>query len=303
MRIKSLGIDVVISPLMLPMLAAIFFMRQLDTYMVVFVCALIHELAHITAASKYKIEVEAIEVLPVGLVARTAKIKGIPLMREIIIYISGPLINIVLASVAALLKYGFNFLNNELIEKLILINILLALVNLLPIIPLDGGKILHAVLSSKIGYIKVSNICIVLSKAVCVIILVPSIVILGYTGNFSILILCIFILIYATRYDGILKVETLADIIYKKEVLIKKKIIKIEVVAAHLSVELIELVKRFNLNKLYFVMVLDDHLKTVGIVNEVEIIDYIIRNNSSAYLYDLISDNISKADNWADNQG
>jgi Zn-dependent protease len=110
-----------------------------------FLCVLLHEYGHALTARRFGIGTRRITLLPFGGVALLEAMPGRP-REEILIAIAGPLVNIVIAAGVALwlgagLPSGRGFA-----EVMLQANLLLAAFNLLPAFPMDGGRVLRAVL-------------------------------------------------------------------------------------------------------------------------------------------------------------
>lgn len=120
----------------------------------VFLCVLLHELGHALAAKRYGIATKDITLYPFG---GLAMLQGRPKpAQEVWIAFAGPLVNIVLAALFAvgllfeaqtLPRFSFILSEGTLSEGLFLSNLSLALFNLIPAFPMDGGRILRAVLA------------------------------------------------------------------------------------------------------------------------------------------------------------
>lgn len=282
-------IDIVLKPLLLPVLLIFFLIGQIYTYIIVLVCAALHEISHVIVAKIFKVKVEAIEILPIGLACKIDRYKNLSLIKKIALYISGPMINVVLAICAVLLKGRFEYINNEASETFIIVNVSLACLNLLPIMPLDGGQILKALLRYQVKLLELSKICIIISKTMSLIILIPGMVIFGLSGNFSICMVCIFTIFYIFQYRDLISAESIMDFLDKKKSFRLKKTIKTKIIAAFDTISLFELIKQFNLSNFYIVVILDNQFRIISMVNEIEIINYMIKRNTSAKLGDLVN--------------
>ncbi|MBX2844092.1 MAG: site-2 protease family protein [Flammeovirgaceae bacterium] len=135
----------------------------------VFGCVVLHELGHALAARKYGIPTKDITLYPIGGIARLQSIPKEPL-KELVVAIAGPAINVV---IAILLFIGFKS-NQQYIENLTLLddplslatypfylmtaNIVLVLFNAIPAFPMDGGRVLRALLSMKLPRLKATRI-------------------------------------------------------------------------------------------------------------------------------------------------
>lgn len=136
--------------------------KQIGLYALFMLFVLIHELTHMIVGISLGFKPKKIIVMPFGFKIEFKEIewnKKIELKNAIISF-AGPLANVVILLIAAFLKLHTN---------IIYINLIITLFNLLPIYPLDGGRILKSILTVKLENKKVykivnriSNICIIL---------------------------------------------------------------------------------------------------------------------------------------------
>jgi Zn-dependent protease/CBS domain-containing protein len=139
----------------------------------VFGCIVLHELSHAMVARKFGIATKHITLLPIGGIAQFESAPQKP-KHELLIALAGPALNII---IAALL---FPFVNvHELIQleslmtinttnflfSLIVINVWLAIFNLIPAFPMDGGRVLRALLSFRIDHAKATKIAAAIGQA------------------------------------------------------------------------------------------------------------------------------------------
>jgi Zn-dependent protease len=155
------GIDVFLHPTFLLLLAFVGITQGgLGSILLVssvFGCVLLHELGHALMARRFGIATEDITLYPIGGVARLQRMPRAP-GAELLIALAGPAVNlvIVVALVAArgLELFGSPWSPGALglfVDELILVNLGLALFNLIPAFPMDGGRVLRALLSGWIG--------------------------------------------------------------------------------------------------------------------------------------------------------
>jgi len=150
---------------------------------VLFGCVVLHELGHALTARQFSIQTKEITLLPIGGVASLEDIPEEP-REELLITLAGPAVNIVIAFLLYLV-IPFDFLQ-ELDETqiqqffseisarnflflLFYANVILAVFNFIPAFPMDGGRILRALLSMRLDRVKATQIAANLGQLVAVI--------------------------------------------------------------------------------------------------------------------------------------
>jgi Zn-dependent protease/CBS domain-containing protein len=136
-----------------------------------FLCVLLHEFGHSLVAQRLGIEIHSITLLPIGGVSNLESLPEKP-ADEVKISVAGPLVNVVLAfiffAVALLLGAvplvpsnnlftGFGSVG-EFFFYLGYLNVVLAVFNLLPAFPMDGGRVLRGLLATRLGAVRATDI-------------------------------------------------------------------------------------------------------------------------------------------------
>jgi Zn-dependent protease/CBS domain-containing protein len=138
-----------------------------------FGCVLLHEFGHALAARAFGIPTPDITLLPIGGVARLQRMPDQP-WQELIVAIAGPLVNVVIAAVLILfLGHSASLDNIEQVEhpgvgmlaKLASVNVMLVLFNLIPAFPMDGGRVLRALLAMALPYGRATQIAAWIGQA------------------------------------------------------------------------------------------------------------------------------------------
>ncbi|KAB2882910.1 MAG: site-2 protease family protein [Pseudorhodoplanes sp.] len=131
-----------------------------------FSCVLAHEFGHIFTARAFGVATPDVTLLPIGGVARLERIPEKP-NEEFLIAIAGPLVNVAIAAIliavaGANLRTGsLAALDNtkiSMIDRLAAVNLFLALFNMIPAFPMDGGRVLRALLGIRLGFVRATEI-------------------------------------------------------------------------------------------------------------------------------------------------
>jgi Zn-dependent protease/CBS domain-containing protein len=139
----------------------------------VFACVVLHELGHAVAAGRYGITTPDITLLPIGGLARLSRVPEKP-SEEIVIALAGPAVNVVIALILIVFlgaridpnamseienpAYGF-------LARLAGVNVFLVLFNLIPAFPMDGGRVLRALLAFRLGRRRATEIAARIGQA------------------------------------------------------------------------------------------------------------------------------------------
>ncbi len=140
----------------------------------VFASVLLHEFGHVFAARRYGIRTPDITLLPIGGVAQMERIPEKP-SEELVVALAGPAVNVVIAGVLALalgglphIGVGLNVENPgvSLLGRLAWVNVTLVLFNLIPAFPMDGGRVLRALLALRMGHARATRAAAVVGQGV-----------------------------------------------------------------------------------------------------------------------------------------
>jgi stage IV sporulation protein FB len=115
---------------------------------------LVHEIGHVTAAKGFGWRVKEVLLLPFGGEAVVEELGSVPVWQEIVVTLSGPLQNLWMIIIAYLLQW-MGLISEQWSEYFIQANMFIGLFNLLPVLPLDGGKLLHSLMSLWFPYHRV----------------------------------------------------------------------------------------------------------------------------------------------------
>lgn len=186
---KIAGIDIKIHPTFFLLLIWVAFVAisggntfnavftEVGFILVLFLSVVLHEFGHALVARKFGITTQDITLLPIGGVARLEKMPEDP-KEELLVAGAGPLVNVVISGVLfiVLLLTGFFTLPLNLTAlldhfwfRILTANVTLAVFNLIPAFPMDGGRILRALLATQMDRVKATQTAANIGRAFAVV--------------------------------------------------------------------------------------------------------------------------------------
>lgn len=193
---------------------------------VLFLCVILHEYGHAIAARKFGVKTKDIILSPIGGVARLNNMPSKP-AQELVIAIAGPFVNLVIFSTLTLILWqftgkilpendGMQFQSPlEFLRWVNLLNISLFVFNLIPAFPMDGGRVLRALLALKIGRVKATHLASVIGRILAVGFIAYGV----YSQNLILSLIGLFIFMMAGKEYDQTKLSELVQTSKAKEVM------------------------------------------------------------------------------------
>jgi Zn-dependent protease/predicted transcriptional regulator len=255
-----------------------------------FVCVTLHELGHALAARRYGIKTKDITLYPIGGVARLERIPSNP-KQELVVALAGPLVNVVImillipfivtANLQSDPESSLIIDHTNFLPMLGIINIWLALFNLIPAFPMDGGRVLRALLSTSLGRVRATEIAAIVGKVLAV-----GFIFVGFYINPFLIFIGLFIFLGAHSEKEMVKQQSLLGGLTAKDCLMTKFIMldKYDTIGKAVGVLLDGEAKNF---------IIIDNEKPYGIVVREQLIKGLKEHGEEGELKDIANTEIS----------
>jgi stage IV sporulation protein FB len=181
--------------------------------LLLFACVLAHEFGHIFVARYFGVTTPTVTLLPIGGVAQLERIPEKP-SEEFLVAIAGPLVNVVIAAVLVLFfgasldarnLAGVDNSAAHMLDRLAVVNIFLVVFNLIPAFPMDGGRVLRALLASRLGYTRATEIAASIGQVVAF-----GLGFLGLFGNPLLIFIAIFVYLAASSEAQLVAIRAMS---------------------------------------------------------------------------------------------
>jgi Zn-dependent protease/CBS domain-containing protein len=170
-----------------------------------FLCVLLHEFGHVFAARRYGVKTRDVTLWPFGGIASLERIPEKP-MEELVVAVAGPAVNVVIAALL-ILVLGATVNAQDLaqiddpkigmIAKLAGANIFLVIFNMIPAFPMDGGRVLRALLALKLGFARATDVAASIGQRLAV-----AMGLIGIFTNPMLVVIAIFVFLAASGEAG-----------------------------------------------------------------------------------------------------
>lgn len=176
-----------------------------------FGCVVLHEFGHALTAKRYGIRTKDITLLPIGGVARLERMPDDP-RQELWVALAGPAVNVVIAAGLWTWLYvtreGFNVAGIDIAtgsfaERILLVNISLVVFNMLPAFPMDGGRVVRALLATRMEYTRATQIAASLGQGMALLF-----GIIGFFYNPMLMFIALFVWIGAAQESSMVLMKS-----------------------------------------------------------------------------------------------
>ncbi len=188
-----------------------------------FACVVAHEFGHALMARRYGIKTPDITLLPIGGLARLERMPEKP-MQEVMVALAGPAVNVVIWGVLVIFGARMNLetlaqidsARTDLLSRLAYVNLFLAVFNMIPAFPMDGGRVFRALLCMNMDRVKATRVAAIGGQMVAVLL-----GFLGLTsGNPILVLIAVFVFIAANAESQDVAMRSVARRVLARDAMI-----------------------------------------------------------------------------------
>ncbi|MBU3176692.1 M50 family metallopeptidase [Clostridium estertheticum] len=262
-----------ISKLFIPYIILLIVLGFKGKLVISFVFVFLHELMHYLTARILGFSGFDIEILPVGAVLKLKDLDEANAKEDLIISLSGPLLNLLLAFIFYIL---FIIFKRPYFDLICNSNLAIGIFNLIPAFPLDGGRVLRDILGFNNIYRRANEITIRVSMILgSVFMLIYFVSMSANRGNFNLGLISIFILISSIKEKERIVYLIMGYIIKKKYRFIKRGYVENRSISIFCEKSLLYVLGIIDKNKYNLFTVLDENMCVIETLYEEEIIEAI----------------------------
>lgn len=246
------------------------------TFAVAYLSAILHEAAHIICARAVSVSVSRIELYPFGISARLKSGYIQSSEKEFIIAFAGPALSLLLYWSCIIL---YRFTQSEFFKFGADVNLCLCLVNLIPILPLDGGRMVKSLLTARFGIIRAYNFTIKLSKYLIFLFLIFAGIIFFISDfNFSLILISAFLLQNLCDEQQAVSTVTLREILQNSEKVQNCHSLSVKTLCVNENDVASAILKRLSYDCFYIVHILDKKSRIIKTLTETQILTALTEN-------------------------
>lgn len=255
----------------IPYILILFLLGYRGEIIISFLIVILHEFVHYAVARCYGCSGFDIEILPIGAVINLKELDEVSPNEDLIISLSGPLMNLILAVFFYLLNLKYPNTFNLLFFKG---NLAVGVFNLIPAYPLDGGRILRDIASKRYIFKKANKISIITSIVIGIILMLLFIYLfLKGKNDFNIGIISLLIIISSLKEKERIAYIIMGDIIKKKFKFLSRGYIENKSISVFYKYNLLDVLSLVDKNKYNVFTVLDEEMTLMDIMYEDEVLE------------------------------
>lgn len=287
---KVAGVEIVFNNWFLALLALFTAAGLGGKILLVFSAVVLHELAHMLMAGGLGYKVKQVELLPFGAMARVERLADAGAASEIMIAAAGPMASLVLAALCYA-RWNEAGAWQEVVRFYGEVNLTLALFNLLPALPLDGGRILRALLSRRRDYRESTAIVVTISHIIgCLLILMAAVEYwLSSIINLTMLIAAGFLFVTARAENNLAGLRGMRILAGKKAELSRRGVMPTSHLTAMENTAVSDVIRLFGPEQYYVIHIVDRNFRLSGALTETEVWEQLLERGIKGKVNDFLN--------------
>jgi len=250
----------------------------------ILVAVLVHEISHVVMALALGVKVTEIELLPFGGQAKIEDFTGLEPDHEIYIALVGPIVSLSLAGIFYFIQAR---MTSTYLPLFININLFLGVFNLCPALPMDGGRILRALLSQAIGYKKATGRAAALGKLIAVLFILIGLYQVYFQHSGANYVVVGMLLFWAARREGQLLVYAfMRYLVNKKGELSKHGVLPAQQIISREDTLIKKILESTRPSYYLVVVAVDEADHLIGMRSEAELIECFFEKGPGSRLRD-----------------
>ena len=278
--VKIYGVSIRIHPTFLLVLVVYGVLGLAAQALLVFSLVLGHELAHLLTAKAYGFKIVGLELFPFGGAAYCDDLFEGRKLEESVMALAGPAFNLVLLFGAQVLRWN-GMWTGELANDFVRYNFWLAAFNLIPVLPLDGGRVLRALCVEGFGFVRTTKFLARSGQWLGVLLALYGIVLWGkgkFTeGALTFIILGGFFWFAGSKEISAAHITFLRHLTRKKEELVKRGLMRSKWLTVHRSTPLVRIVEEFTPDRYAMVSLTNEEMGLGKILTETDVVEGMMR--------------------------
>lgn len=282
------GMEIRVHPLVLLVLSGACVLGRLYDLLQAMLALTLHEIAHRMVAGAFGCRVYAVELQPFGGVMRM-RAPGLTPYAERCIAAAGPVASFVIAGVAAIVCYVAPMTGARM-HAFLTFNLTLGLINLLPALPLDGGRIARSLLQERTSAARAFKTAAWTGVATGALMLGLTVPLsLGGAYNLTLPVMGLFLLLAAIGELRMTQERQLAALWHKNDVLLDGGGMDVHMLAAHASMRGMEALRLLRGNRFNLIRVVNERMQTVGELDEGALVLGLAKLGAAAKVGEILS--------------
>lgn len=260
----------------LPLLACAILGDYGELFMLTYLSAALHEIAHVICAAALKTKISEIRIYPFGFSAHLKNGYINSSEKEFFIAISGPFFSLLLFGICSFVSSLYSCPQ---LLYLADVNLAICAVNLIPTLPLDGGRMLKSILVSRFGIIRAYNFMLKFSRVlICLLSVFAVFLFFASRFNFSLCLISAFLLQNLAFEQQSISIVALKEILANRQKAERTENLRVKILCVNENRTASGILRCLSYDYFYIVHVMDKYGRISKILTEVQVLDALTKD-------------------------